>query len=395
MVGSCVTGASAQRPLAASRTALLAAGGFEPRKTGHSLQGSFAADIGRGACRRFGQAQFMAALGALAGAWAQARTHRTAAAALQAANVSAAVSRRRRIRPGRVSAAKTVPEEIQRPPYLLPGSRTNPRTGMPAHPFMHFIEVKSGQQVDAMRAAGALAREALEVAGRAVAPGVTTDAIDAVVHDFAISRGAYPSPLGYMGFPKSVSTSVNDIIAHGIPDDRPLEDGDIVNIDVTLFVGGHHGDTSSMFLVGRPEASAVALCQSAQQAMMAGIEICGPGVDFREIGKRIEGVAGRAGCHVSPHFSGHGIGSYFHGAPEVIPCSNDLDQGLMLPGMTFTVEPILVEDFDDSYTQWDDNWTVQTLTNARSAQFEHTILITDHGHEILTGPSIDYEALAG
>jgi len=259
---------------------------------------------------------------------------------------------------------------------------------------MHCIEVKTPRQVEGMRAACALARETLEVAGRTVAPGVTTDEIDAVVHDFIVSHGAYPSPLGYMDFPKSVCTSVNDIIAHGIPDDRPLQEGDILNIDVTVYLGGYHGDTSSMFIVGKPDAEGLQLCRAAFRATTAGIAVCGPGVDFREVGKRIQGVADAAGCHCSPHFVGHGIGSYFHGAPEVIPCINDLDQGPMLPGMTFTVEPILVEHGDDSYDQWDDDWTIQTLTNARSAQFEHTILITETGREVLTGPSIDYERIA-
>jgi len=267
------------------------------------------------------------------------------------------------------------------------------RTGLPAHPFMHCIERKTPKQIAAMREACALAREVLEVAGQAVHPGVSTDEIDSIAHDFIISRSAYPSPLGYAGYRKSVSTSVNDIIAHGIPDDRVLQDGDILNIDVTVFVGGCHGDTSSMFLVGKPDKEALQLCRAAQRATAAGIEACGPGVDFRTIGSKIEAVANGACCHVTPLFVGHGIGSYFHGAPEIIPHENDFDQGEMLPGMVFTVEPILVEDFDESYKMWDDGWTVQTLTGARSAQFEHTILITDAGHEILTGPSLAYESI--
>jgi len=236
--------------------------------------------------------------------------------------------------------------------------------------------------------------EALRIAGQAIAPGVTTDQIDAIVHEFIISQHAYPSPLGYMGFPKSVFTSVNDIVAHGIPDSRPLEDGDILNVDITVFVNGHHGDTSSMFLVGSPEPAALRLCETGRRAMMAGIEVCGPEVDFWTIGENIQAVADAEGCHVCQLFVGHGIGEYFHGAPEIVPHVNDIDQGPMLPGMTFTVEPILVEANDDSHHAWDDGWTVQTLTGARSAQFEHTVLITEHGYELLTGPSIDYLALA-
>jgi len=295
------------------------------------------------------------------------------------------------VRPGRVSAKRSVPATILRPRYLQPGTCMDLRTGLPAHPFMHCIERKTTAQIAAMREACALAREVLEVAGHAVHPGVSTDEIDCIAHDFIISRGAYPSPLGYAGYPKSISTSVNDIVAHGIPDDRPLQDGDILNIDVTVFIGGYHGDTSSMFLVGKPDKSALQLCRNAKRATSAGIEVCGPGVDFRAIGEKIEDVADSSCCHVSPQFFGHGIGSYFHGAPEIIPYENDFDQGEMMPGMVFTVEPILVEDSDESFKTWEDGWTFQTLTGARSAQFEHTILITNDGHEILTGPSLAYE----
>mmetsp|Transcript_68780 Transcript_68780/g.149696 ORF Transcript_68780/g.149696 Transcript_68780/m.149696 type:complete len:393 (+) Transcript_68780:47-1225(+) len=300
--------------------------------------------------------------------------------------------RRHRVRPGRVSSVRQVPAEIARPPYLLPGAELDPDDGYPIHDFTEEIEIKTAKQIESMRMACALAREALLLAGRAAKPGATTDDIDAATHDFIISKGAYPSPLGYLDFPKSISTSVNDILAHGIPDDRQLEDGDILNIDVTVFFDGHHGDTSCMFLVGEPDLEARRLCQSGHDAMMAGIQACGPGADFRGIGYRIERVARQSGFHVSPLFNGHGVGHYFHGAPQIIPVTNDEDQGIMLPGMIFTVEPILVEHDDDSWFDWSDGWTVQTRTNSRAAQFEHTILITDVGHEILTGPSI-YEQL--
>lgn len=253
---------------------------------------------------------------------------------------------------------------------------------------MYMQEVKTPEQVQAMRKAGALAREALAVARDAVRPGATTDEIDREVHDFIVSRGAYPSPLGYLGFPKSVSTSVNDVIAHGIPDDRPLKDGDILNVDVTVYVDGHHGDTSSMFVAGTTDESGWRLCKAAQEAMEMGVEVCGPGADFREVGKAIEDVADEYGYYVSQIFLGHGVGSYFHGQPEIYPYENDNDQGEMLPGMTFTIEPVLVENGDTTYHQWPDNWTYQTATNSRSAQFEHTILITETGTEILTGPSV-------
>lgn len=317
-----------------------------------------------------------------------------------AAVASARQKRRQRcVKPGQVSPLRHVPEHILRPPYLAPGGPRSPSDGFPDHEYMfnrdlHRIEVKGPDQIEAMRAAGALAREALEVAGRMVEPGVTTDAIDAAVHDFIISRGAYPSPLGYMGFPKAICTSVNDVIAHGIPDSRSLEDGDIVNVDVTVYLNGYHGDTSSMFLAGRPSQQAAALCEAARQAMNAGIRACGPGKDFRDVGRAIAEVTRDSGFYCSALLSGHGIGSYFHGAPEVIPAINNVDQGVMKPGMTFTIEPVLVENNDATWALSDDGWTLQTKTGAWTAQFEHTVLVTETGFEVLTGPSVNYRAMA-
>lgn len=321
------------------------------------------------------------------------------AAAAKATACRSAKRKLRTVKLGKVSLERLVPEQIARPPYLGPGSPRTPKDGMPQHEFMwdpdnlHRIEVKRPESIAAMRESCALARETLEFAGRLVVPGVTTDAIDAAVHDFIISRGAYPSPLGYMGFPKAICTSVNDVIAHGIPDDRPLEDGDIVNVDVTVYLNGHHGDTSSMFFAGRPKKSTAALCDATQRAMNAGIEVCGPGVDFREIGRRIAVVTDEADCHCSSLLSGHGIGTYFHGAPEVIPGINNVDQGVMMPGMTFTIEPSLVENNDATSRMLADGWALQTQTGALTAQFEHTVLITEEGHEVLTGPSVDYRGI--
>lgn len=296
------------------------------------------------------------------------------------------------VKKGQLSPINKVPPEIQRPSYVTSRPRLDMRTGLPVHPFLHCHEIKSPEQVAAMRSAGALARETLLVAKEIIAPGITTDKIDAACHDFIISRGGYPSPLGYLDFPKSVSTSVNDVIAHGIPDDRPLEDGDIVNVDVTVFVDGHHGDTSSMFVVGTPDPEGLRLCQAAQRAQMAGISVCGPGASFQDIGLHIQGATEALGFDVSELFAGHGIGSYFHGYPEICHYANDLEQGEMIPGMVFTVEPVLLEkdwgEGEDDYRLWDDKWTYQTLSNARSAQFEHTLLITETGHELLTGPSV-------
>lgn len=256
------------------------------------------------------------------------------------------------------------------------------------------VEVKTPDQIERMRAAGALAREALEVAGRVVEPGITTDAVDAAVHDFICSRGAYPSPLGYMGFPKAICTSVNDVFGHGIPDSRPLEEGDIMNVDVTVYLDGYHGDTSCMFFAGRPTKRAALLCETTRKAMQAGIEVCGPGQDFREIGRAISRVNEGTGYYCNGTISGHGIGSYFHGAPEIIPMTNNVDQGLMRPGMTFTIEPVLVENNDASWAIGGDGWTMQSREGNWSAQFEHTVLVTDEGYEVLTGPSINYRAIA-
>jgi len=279
-----------------------------------------------------------------------------------------------------------------------------PSDGLPIHPFYSGpeptqeerfdIEVKDQTEIEGMRAACRLARQTLEVAGRAVAPGVTTDEIDRQAHDFIVANGAYPSPLEYCGFPKAVCTSVNEVVGHGIPDSRPLEDGDFLNIDVTVYLNGYHGDTSCMFFAGRPLKRAVALCKATRKAMLAGIQVCGPGVDFREVGKAITQSATEAGCTVHPTLIGHGIGSYFHGRPEILPYVNDVDQGVMKPGMTFTIEPVLVETPDRTCeVDAEDLWTLCTSTKALTAQFEHTLLITDVGHEVLTGPCIDYKAI--
>ncbi|CAE8588805.1 unnamed protein product, partial [Polarella glacialis] len=196
-----------------------------------------------------------------------------------------------------------------------------------------------------------------------------------------------------MGYTKSVCTSLNNVIAHGTPDDRPLQERDILNLDVTVYINGFHGDTSSMFFAGRPTKAAAMLCAAAQKGMNAGIQVCGPGVDFREIGKAIERVSSEARYFCSHTLTGHGIGSYFHGCPEIIPQVNDTDQGLMKPGMTFTIEPIFVENNDTSWEIDPDGWTLRTQTGEWTAQFEHTILITETGHEVLTGPSVDYRGI--
>lgn len=324
----------------------------------------------------------------------QLRRRLTATVAMAAAS---ALRRRRKVQKGEVSPLRFVHENIPKPEYCGPNGPKPPTSSghvsYPKHAFSDTPEVKSAEQIERMRRSCALAREALELAGKSVAVGVTTEEIDKVVHNFIVSRGAYPSPLGYMGFPKAVCTSVNEVLCHGIPDSRELADGDILNIDVTVYLDGYHGDTSSMFIAGKPNVGALRLCEATHKAMSAGISVCGPGVDFRQIGKAISKVAGEEMCFCSPFLTGHGIGSYFHGAPDIVHVNNNKDQGVMKPGMTFTIEPVLVEKMDSSRLVWPDGWTIVTK-GALSAQFEHTVLITEEGHEVLTGPSIDYKAIA-
>jgi len=304
------------------------------------------------------------------------------------------------VRPGTVTPPRTVPDSIPLPPYMLPGGPRSPEDGFPVHEYKNGtgdkmdLEIKSPEQIEAMRPACKLARKTLEFAGRLVKPGVTTESIDAAVHDFVVSHGAYPSPLGYLGFPKAVCTSVNDVIAHGIPDSRRLQDGDIVNIDVTVYLNGYHGDTSSMFFAGRPSKQAQLLCETTRRAMNAAIKICGPGADFRDIGKTITKSIEGTGFYCPTMLTGHGIGSYFHGKPEIIPFLNNVDQGVMQPGMTFTIEPVLVENNDNTCMLLEDGWTIQTKKASWTAQFEHTVLITEKGFQVLTGPSVDYRGIA-
>jgi methionyl aminopeptidase len=243
-------------------------------------------------------------------------------------------------------------------------------------------QVHSPDNLVKMRAACTLAAEILNMAGEMVKPGVTTEEIDRAVHKAAVDAGAYPSPLNYGGFPKSVCTSVNECICHGIPDARPLKEGDIVNIDVTVFLNGYHGDTSRMFKVGKVSDTASSLCKATTEALMAGIGVCKPGVRFAEIGKAIQGVADSYGYTSSKSFVGHGVGTVFHAYPHILHYRNN-EPGVMKAGMTFTIEPMLCEK-SAKEVFWKDGWTAVTKDAGLSAQQEHTILITDDGSEILT-----------
>ncbi|MEU8117109.1 type I methionyl aminopeptidase [Spirillospora sp. NPDC049024] len=278
------------------------------------------------------------------------------------------------LRPGRVSPMRKVPSNIPRPEYV---GKKRPRTGEP--------DVKSPETIERMRVAGRIAAQALEEVGKHVRPGVTTDELDAVGHEFMLDHGAYPSTLGYRGFPKSLCTSINEVICHGIPDDTVLRDGDIVNVDITAYIGGVHGDTDATFLCGDVDEESRLLVERTREAAMRGIRAVKPGRALNVVGRVIESYAKRFGYGVVRDFTGHGIGTTFHSG-LVVPHYDDPGATTIIePGMTFTVEPMLTLGTPE-YDIWADGWTVVTKDRRRTAQFEHTLLVTDDGHEILTLP---------
>lgn len=281
--------------------------------------------------------------------------------------------KREPLKPGTVSPCRPVPDHIQRPPYV--SSKKPPKVSS-----VPQIQDKNG--IEKMRASGRLAAQVLQYAGTLIKPGITTDEIDQAVHQMIIENGAYPSPLGYGGFPKSVCTSVNECICHGIPDSRPLKDGDIINIDVTVFLKGYHGDTSATFFVGDVDEEARNLVQVTKDCLDKAISICAPGVEFNKIGKTIHDLADKHHYGVVEQFIGHGVGQFFHSDPVVLHYRNNV-RGHMVLNQTFTIEPMLTIGSIHPI-MWDDNWTAVTEDGSLSAQFEHTILITQDGAEILT-----------
>ncbi|NNM44639.1 type I methionyl aminopeptidase [Knoellia koreensis] len=281
------------------------------------------------------------------------------------------------VAPGEVSPRRPVPASIERPEYV---DRPAPRRDLDAS------DVKDAETIEKMRVAGRLAAQAMAAAAAVIAPGVTTDEVDRVGHEFLLDHGAYPSTLGYRGFPKSLCTSVNEVICHGIPDSRVLEDGDIVNIDITAYIGGVHGDTDATYLCGEVDEESRLLVERTHEAMMRGIKAAQPGRAINVIGRVIESYARRFGYGVVRDYTGHGIGRAFHSG-LVIPHYDAAPayDTIIEPGMTFTIEPMLNLGTPD-WELWDDGWTVVTKDRRRSAQFEHTILITNDGNEILTLP---------
>jgi len=278
------------------------------------------------------------------------------------------------LQPGRLSPMRQVPASITRPEYV---GKQYPRTGEP--------EVKDAETIERMRVASRIAAQALAEVGRRVAPGVTTDELDRVGHEFICDHGAYPSTLGYRGYPKSLCTSLNEVICHGIPDDTVIADGDIVNVDITAYIGGVHGDTNATFLAGDVGETSRLLVERTHEAMMRGIRAVAPGRPLNAIGRVIESYARRFGYGVVRDFTGHGIGTTFHSG-LMVPHFDDPDVSVtMEAGMTFTIEPMLTLGTID-YEIWPDNWTVVTADRKRTAQFEHTLVVTNDGYEILTLP---------
>ncbi|KAJ8901512.1 hypothetical protein NDN08_007356 [Rhodosorus marinus] len=244
--------------------------------------------------------------------------------------------------------------------------------------------VKSEADIEAMRVSGRLAREVLDIAGRMVKPGVSTDEIDAAVHEESLKRNCYPSPLNYRGFPKSCCTSINEIICHGIPDTTILKDGDIVNIDITVYHNGYHGDCSETVLVGNVDDEGKKLVRVTYECLMKAMEICKPGVPYSEIGNTIQKHADDSELRVVTDFIGHGIGKAFHTTPNVLHFANNQNNGIMKEGHVFTIEPMINEGTIRNVI-WPDQWTAATKDGKRSAQFEHTLLLTKNGVEPLTG----------
>jgi methionyl aminopeptidase len=278
------------------------------------------------------------------------------------------------LHPGRISPQRAVPATIPRPEYV---GRKYPRTGEP--------DVKDAETIERMRVAGRLAARALHEVGRHVEPGVTTDQLDQVGHEFLVGHGAYPSTLGYRGYPKSLCTSLNEVICHGIPDDTVIADGDIVNVDITAYLNGVHGDTNATFLAGQVDEESRLLVERTHEAMMRGIRAVAPGRPLNVIGRVIESYARRFGYGVVRDFTGHGIGTTFHSGLIVPHFDDPAVNVVMEEGMTFTIEPMLTLG-TIAYDVWDDGWTAVTKDHRRTAQFEHTLLVTENGYEILTLP---------
>ncbi|MDX2704957.1 type I methionyl aminopeptidase [Streptomyces sp. PA03-6a] len=277
--------------------------------------------------------------------------------------------------PGKLSPTRPVPASIPRPEYV----------GRPAPRPYDGPEVQSAETIEKMRIASRIAARAMEEAAKAIAPGVTTDELDRIAHEYMCDHQAYPSDLGYRGFPKSLCSSINEVICHGIPDSTGLRDGDIVNLDVTAYIHGVHGDTNATYLVGEVAEESRLLVERTRESLNRAIKSVKPGRQINVIGRVIESYAKRFNYGVVRDFTGHGINTAFHSGLIVPHYDDPRATTIMKPGMTFTIEPMLTLGTHE-YEIWDDGWTVVTKDRKRTAQFEHTLVVTDTGAEILTLP---------
>ncbi|QNE33970.1 type I methionyl aminopeptidase [Leifsonia shinshuensis] len=278
--------------------------------------------------------------------------------------------------PGRVTAMRSVPSRIPRPEYV----------GKPGPTLSDRGDVYSPAEVELIRESGRIAARAIERVGQAVRPGITTEELDAIGHEFLIEHDAYPSTLGYRGYPKSICSSVNEVVCHGIPDDTVLADGDIVNIDITAYKNGFHGDSNQTFIVGTASQEVTLLVERTKEALNRGIKAVAPGREVNVIGRAIESYAKRFGYGVVRDFTGHGVGATFHSG-LIIPHYDSAPafDDVMEVGMVFTIEPMLTLGTSE-WDMWADDWTVVTRDRSITAQFEHTLVVTERGAEILTLP---------
>ncbi|KQM83523.1 type I methionyl aminopeptidase [Agromyces sp. Leaf222] len=277
--------------------------------------------------------------------------------------------------PGRLSPTRQVPSSIARPEYV---GRAAPAQNTAGDRY-------SPDEVEKIRAAGRIAARAIEAAAAAIRPGVTTDELDRIAHEVVVGHGAYPSTLGYRGYPKSSCTSVNEVICHGIPDDTVLADGDLVNIDVTAYLDGYHGDLNHTFLVGEASDEATQLVERTREALARGIRAVAPGRQVNVIGRAIEAYAKRFGYGVVRDYTGHGVGRAFHTGLVIPHYDAPQFDTVIEPGMVFTIEPMLTLGSIE-WDVWGDDWTVVTRDRSLTAQFEHTLVVTERGAEILTLP---------
>lgn len=278
-----------------------------------------------------------------------------------------------KLRPGVVSPLRSVPATIPRPEYV----------GKKAPARFTGSDVQTAETIEKMRIAGRIAAQALATVAQHIAPGVTTDELDRIGHEFLLDHQAYPSTLGYRGFPKSLCTSINEVICHGIPDSTVLEDGDIINIDITAFINGVHGDTDATYLCGDVDEESRLLVERTQESLRRAIAAVQPGRPINVIGRVIESYAKRFGYGVIRDFTGHGISTVFHSGLIVPHYDTDEFDTIMEVGMTFTIEPMLSLG-THHWEMWSDDWTVVTKDRKRSAQFEHTLVVTPEGAQILT-----------